>query len=399
MNPAPEVSRLANGVRVVSLHQPGRASAAAAIAWGGGAHAEGAGEAGLAHLAEHLLFPDDPDDLAAFDAMGGRVNAWSNHEYSVFHAHTSMARLPEAIGRLSRRLALGTDVVIEDDFQREREAIRRERFAEGDTALEQAHARCLGRPPPCPPADTLAHATPEALRRFIARELRGDALCVGVAGDLTHAEAVAASAALGELPTSTNASTATDSVPHWRGGLREALADGGPPGLLWLMPAPRRGTTEASALALAERALCGGLSAPLFRTLRARGLAYGLHSMRDERGTGGYWALQVVCLPAMATAVAGIVETTLNAATSGLAPDMLAAAWSALACESLLAGDDPAMCAEHLALSGLLGAPSAPAPPARPAPGAVRAALANAWARHACFVTGAAPTLSRQAPT
>lgn len=383
---AARVTRLGNGVRVASRRLPGRAGAAAAIVWHAGARAERAGEAGCAHLAEHLLFPDDARDLAAIDAMGGQVNAWSARDHCVFHAYVPVARLGEALGLLAARLAHGSRVVDPIAFEREREVIRRERFAEADDTLERALHHCLDHAGPAP-ADGAIDATSAGLRRFIERELHGGALSVGVAGDLPHDDAVTACAELACLPAAAVAEPAPR-APVWRDGVHEALQDSGPPGLLWLMPTAPAGTPEAAALAVAERALCGGLAAPLFTALRARRLAYGVHSAIETWRDGGFWALQVVCLPSMQPAVNDLVERAL-ATASGPAPVALDIARAGLAGDAHLADDDPAALAERLARFGAHGHARPPTDAE-----AVRAALHTAWRRCARFVTGATATTS-----
>lgn len=382
--PAARGLLLANGVSVAVHAMPGRAGAAAAIAWRAGSRAERAGESGFAHLAEHLLFPDDPHELAAFDAMGGQLNAWSGREHTLFHLHVPVAELPDALARLTARLARGADLVAAGSFAREREAIRHEGLAEGGSALELALARCLGIAAPAPVDALSADATPAGLQRFLARELRGPALRVGVAGDVDPGEVAIACTPLARLPA--DASATPGHAWHWHGGVHEHLADGGPPGLLWLLPVPPAGSAATGALRLAERALCGGLAAPLFRELRARGLAYGVHSTIETWSDGGYWALQVVCPPTMVAAVAALVEATLErTAALGIENERFAAARAALSGEARLARDDPAALAERLAL-GTNGEDAFTEEPA-----AVRVALAEAWAQHARFVTGKTP--------
>jgi zinc protease len=86
----PTRHRLDNGLTVLHEHQ----GAAHVVAWQiwvnvGGAD-EGADEAGLAHLHEHMLFKGTerrgPGEIARdIEAHGGEVNAWTSFDHTVYH--------------------------------------------------------------------------------------------------------------------------------------------------------------------------------------------------------------------------------------------------------------------------------------------------------------------------
>ncbi len=80
---------LENGLRVVLCRDPSRPVVAYQIWVGTGSADEAEGEAGVAHLIEHMIFkPTDahPQGVARLvEGLGGRINAFTSYEYTVFH--------------------------------------------------------------------------------------------------------------------------------------------------------------------------------------------------------------------------------------------------------------------------------------------------------------------------
>ena len=76
----PRIHSLANGVRVVADPMPGLSSLALSVVIRGGSRWEAEGEAGWAHMLEHMVFKGagsrDARGIAeAIEAEGGQVNA------------------------------------------------------------------------------------------------------------------------------------------------------------------------------------------------------------------------------------------------------------------------------------------------------------------------------------
>jgi len=383
---SPAIHTLANGTRIISQTVSGRETAAIAIAWRTGSRSEMKGETGFAHLAEHILFPDDPDDRAAFDAMGGQINAWSGQEYTIFYAHVPLLFLYDVLRRLTCRLCQFTQILSEDTLERERQAIRNEFFSEGDNTLEMALNRCQGK---TQVSEGISQdVSPESLKRFISRELHGQSLCVGIiAGNLDQKKILDACAALVDLPS--KRVEPRHSSSEWLSGLHEQLEGTNPPGILWLMPIEPRGSQYAKAIALGERALCSGLDAPLFRELRERGWAYGIHTTHEAWTDGGYWALQIVCPSNEIRRIQSAVEAAVTTAIERLSTTHLDVAWSALNSTAVLENDDIANLALKFAVDGLFGSVTKTEPPPRLSVETVRMAFKNSWLRRSRFVLGA----------
>ena len=100
---------LPNGVRILTERVPGVRSAALGIWVRTGSRHETAEENGASHFIEHMVFKGtehrSAQDLAEeMDALGGRINAYTNKESTCFHAHVLDEHLPRTIALLSDML-------------------------------------------------------------------------------------------------------------------------------------------------------------------------------------------------------------------------------------------------------------------------------------------------------
>jgi zinc protease len=121
--------RLDNGL---TLHiAPGHPAPVAAVqAWlGAGSADEAAGEAGVAHVVEHMLFKGSAgyglgELVSAIERGGGEVNAWTSFDHTVYHAVLGADHVDAAIHALGD--ALLEPRVDPDELAREREVILEE---------------------------------------------------------------------------------------------------------------------------------------------------------------------------------------------------------------------------------------------------------------------------------
>jgi zinc protease len=121
--------RLDNGL---TLHiAPGHPAPVAAVqAWlGAGSADEAAGEAGVAHVMEHMLFKGSAgyglgELVSAIERGGGEINAWTAFDHTVYHAVLGADHVDAAIHALGD--ALLEPRIDPDELAREREVILEE---------------------------------------------------------------------------------------------------------------------------------------------------------------------------------------------------------------------------------------------------------------------------------
>ncbi len=300
-----ELSRLKNGITVVTHHMPHLESLALGLWVGAGARSEAKREHGISHLLEHMAFKGTTRRSAreiaeAIEAVGGEMNA----ETSVDHT-TYYLRL------LKGDLALGLDVlgdIISDplldaeELALEQHVILQEIGAAQDVPedwvfeLFQEAAfpdQAIGRTVLGTPESIRAH-TANDLRRFLGAHYCGPQIVIAAAGNLDHAEVVRrAEEHLGRLP---DRKPGPDEPGHYRGGERKEPRELKEAQILLGFQAPTYLDGTFTTAHVFSAILGGGMASRLFQEVReSRGLCYSIYSF--------YW-------PFMDTGVFGVQAAT-----------------------------------------------------------------------------------------
>jgi predicted Zn-dependent peptidase len=199
---AVEVSRLENGLTVVSEHIPHIDSVALGIWVKSGARSEADEEHGIAHLLEHMAFKGTSKRSAwniavDIENVGGEINAATSVESTSYFARVMKEDLPLAIDILSDIL---TDSTIDSaELKREQHVVLQEIGAAHDTPDDVVFDRftetafrnqTLGRPILGTP-ETVQAFSSKQLHSFIQRHYSADRMVVSAAGGVVHSELVA----------------------------------------------------------------------------------------------------------------------------------------------------------------------------------------------------------------
>jgi zinc protease len=172
--------KLDNGLRVV-LRESHAARVVAIQAWFGvGGADEAAGEAGLAHVLEHMLFKGTGsrgvgEIVRDIERAGGYVNAWTSHDETVFHVTVAGDRAERGLEVLAD--AVQNAALDADELERERAVILEEIRMGADNpsraAMELLFARMFRRHPYGRPVigspETVGRCAARTLRRFYSR--------------------------------------------------------------------------------------------------------------------------------------------------------------------------------------------------------------------------------------
>jgi zinc protease len=172
------------------------APVAALQAWVGvGSADEGAHEAGVAHVVEHMLFKGSAgyglgELVRAIEHGGGEINAWTAFDHTVYHAVLAADHLDAAIHALGD--ALIEPLVDPDELAREREVILEEiRQGSDDPARSVAQSLFATafvahpyRRPVIGTADSVRQIGARDLIDFFRRYYVADNLTLVVAGDV-----------------------------------------------------------------------------------------------------------------------------------------------------------------------------------------------------------------------
>ena len=297
-----EVTRLRNGLTVVTHPMPHLESVALGLWVGAGARSEEQREHGISHLLEHMAFKGTSrrsarDIAEAVEAVGGEMNAETSVDHTAYYLRL-----------LKEDLALGLDVLGDiicdplldpDELALEQHVIVQEIGASHDVPedwvfelfQEAAYpGQAIGRSILGTPERVRAHTSGD-LRRFLASHYCGSQTVLAGAGNLDHEAVVRlAEAHFAALPSNVPA------VPEpaaYKGGqraevrsLKEAQILLGFAGSAYRQPAFT--TTH-----LFSAILGGGMASRLFQELREeRGLCYSIYSFYWPFVDSGVFGIQ-----------------------------------------------------------------------------------------------------------
>ena len=355
----PQVTTLANGLRVASLTMPHVATVAVGLHVDTGARFESPATNGVAHLLEHMVFKGTHTRSARaiaeqIEDVGGALNAYTARDMTVFHARVLAADLPLGV-------ALIADLVTNPRFDaaeidRERQVVLQELGEARDTPddivfdhLQEAAFpdQALGRSILGSEA-SLGGVGAAELRDWLATQYRGGSCVVAAAGAIDHAELVAlADAALGGLPPGTRpplvpAQFVATEI-HDRRKFEQAHLTLG-------SPAPGHHDAGFDAAMLFTTAVGGGMSSRLFQELREeRGLAYSVYASTTAYADTGLFAVYLATGKRDAARAVALTETVLAQTAAGLEPDELARAKAQLRAGLLMSLEAPGGWAEYVA--------------------------------------------------
>ncbi len=122
-------STLDNGMSVLVKETPGTKVATVQIWVKAGSVYEEKHEAGITHLIEHMIFKGTPtlgpgEVAGGIEAMGGRINAYTSYEYTVYHATLSARHWGSAMDILTD--AVLNSVFDADELAREKKVVLEE---------------------------------------------------------------------------------------------------------------------------------------------------------------------------------------------------------------------------------------------------------------------------------
>lgn len=311
--------QLPNGVRVVTEEIPHVRSATVGFWVTVGSMHETQEVAGICHLLEHMLFKGTPTRSAreiaeTLDGVGGQLNAFTDKEYTCFHARVLSEHLPLAIDLIGDML-LHSLFRLEDLRCEKRVVLEEIRQLEDepedlvhDLLLERMwRDHPLGRPV-IGTRKSVRSLSRETLLDFLPRHYAANRLLVAAAGNLKHEQVLAqVHDLLGELVAAPLPPTLPAPVanPFERRVTREteqAHLCLGAPGCSQIQ-------SERYPLAVLDAILGGSTSSRLFQEVREkRGLAYTIGSATLSYRDGGALAVYAGTSPERADQVLRLIR-------------------------------------------------------------------------------------------
>lgn len=296
-----EVTRLDNGVRVVTENRRSIESAAIGAWIDIGSRYEPLDLWGATHCLEHMLFKGtgrrSARDIAVdIERVGGHMNAYTSREHTTYYARVLKEDIPLAIDLISDILL--NSVIDPGELQREQEVIVQEIGQAHDTPddiiydyLQEAAfgENGLGRSI-LGTSNSVRSLTSPALKTFLAEKYHAESLVISAVGNLDHETIVAlvdkafGSLSSGERPVCETATFKTGRVMDVRDLEQVHLA------LAW--SGASFACDDHYTLQVASMLLGGGMSSRLFQEVREnRGLAYSIYSFSSSHADTGLFCV------------------------------------------------------------------------------------------------------------
>jgi predicted Zn-dependent peptidase len=302
--PEPFLHTLANGLRLVLLPMPWRATASLSVFIRSGSLHEPRRWAGISHVVEHMAFKGTPSrscQQVNLDAerLGAELNAHTDKDHTAYHVDGLSGDLPalvELLADIVRRPSFPAD-----ELERERQVILQE-LAEVEEdpaalALQAFDRACYGPThaagrPVIGLRAAIEGFTREDLQAYVGRQYSAANVVIAAAGALdTEALLRAVERAFADMPAGS---------PHalepaaWVGGLKTQRLGGSAQCQIVLgWETPTLADDAHAAHVLAAALLGEGMSSPLLDELRERrGLAYYLACNADVLPLTGQFVIE-----------------------------------------------------------------------------------------------------------
>ena len=196
-----QLTRLPNGLRVVSHHMPHVETVSLGVWVAAGARHEREAEHGISHLLEHMAFKGterrSASDIAEeIEAVGGELNAATSLETTAYFARMLKADIGIALDILADILQIPR--YAQDELEREREVILQEIAATRDSPDEIAYEllqdaafpdQAIGRPI-LGTTQSVTSFGADDLRTFLKANYGASRMVLSAAGNVDHAELV-----------------------------------------------------------------------------------------------------------------------------------------------------------------------------------------------------------------
>jgi predicted Zn-dependent peptidase len=317
------LTRLENGVRILTEEVPGMRSVSIGIWVENGSRHEEPAQAGTSHFLEHLLFKGTARRTAkeisqAIEDVGGVLNAFTGKETTCYYAKVLDGDLPLAVDLLTDVFLSAT--LPSDEFVRERDVIVQEILHYEDSPDELVHdlfARAfwpdhsLGRPI-AGSVESVMGLDCDMLRAFMRERYRAQRILIAAAGAVGHDALVAATEEeFGRIPaveagSGQGAPVATGGVRVTRKPLEQAHVCLG-------FPAMAQDDPDRYAAQMLNVALGGGMSSRLFQRIREeRGRAYSVYSFLNAFSDCGYLGVYAGTSPEWVPEVVALIEETID---------------------------------------------------------------------------------------
>ncbi len=295
------VSRLANGLTVVTDRMPHLETAALGVWVHVGSRNEAPEEHGITHLLEHMAFKGTSRRSARsiaeeIEAVGGELNASTSVEHTAYYARVLAGDVPLAVDLLAD--ILGDPTVDAEELRREQHVILQEIGAAQDSPEDWAFDLMQATAWPEQPLGRCILGTPQTVKAFTAESVRGylDAhyrapnMILSAAGKVDHDAIVAL--AEDKFARFSGAPAGRSGEARYVGGHVCKSRDLMEAQVLLAFEGRPYGHDDYYAVQILASVLGGGMSSRLFQEVReTRGLCYAIYALHWAFSDTGLFAV------------------------------------------------------------------------------------------------------------
>jgi predicted Zn-dependent peptidase len=331
-----QVTRLANGLRVVTDRMDSVETVSIGVWVDVGTRHEPAAINGVAHLLEHMAFKGTErrsalDIASEIEAVGGHVNAYTSREHTAYYAKVLKADVGLAVDIIADILQHAAFDAAE--LERERTVILQELGQAQDTPDDIIYDLFQERAFPNQPmgqpvlgrADIIKKLGRDAVANYLKTTYAAPGMLLVAAGNVAH-EALVALAERAFTALSPRSEACTEAA-RYEGGEHRELRELEQVHVLLGFPGFAFGDRDYFAASVVSTAFGGGMSSRLFQEVREkRGLAYSIYSFSHSYSDGGIFGIYAGTGEDEAADLMPVLGDEIRQLLEGLSSDELARA-------------------------------------------------------------------------
>lgn len=355
----PEISRLPNGLTVVTDTMPELESAALGIWVNTGTRNEAPVQMGISHMLEHMAFKGTARRSARaiaeeIEAVGGILNAYTSREQTAFHARVLKQDVPLALDIIADILT--RPAFAPDELERERQVVLQELGQARDTPDDIVfdhlqNALFQHQPMGWPVLGTDATVTafsPDMLRAYMGAQYRAGAMTLVASGAVRHdaivrlAEDLFAGLPQGAGP--------TPPAARYTGGEYREEQDLEQAHVTCAFPGLANDDPDYFVAQVYATALGGGTSSRLFQEVREkRGLCYSIYAFANGFQDSGFLGIYAGTGEKEAGELAAVIAGEMEAMATTVSEEEVARARAQIKVSLLMGLERPGTRAEQIA--------------------------------------------------
>jgi predicted Zn-dependent peptidase len=354
-----EISKLSNGLTVVTDPMAGLESAALGVWVNTGSRNETRPQMGVSHMLEHMAFKGTARRSAKaiseeIEAVGGYLNAYTSREQTAFHARVLKADVPLALDILADILT--QPAFEQSELERERQVVLQEigqaRDTPDDIIFDHLQSAAYADQPMGWPIlgeeETVSAFSRENLRAYMAGNYRSGSMILVSSGAVSHDEIVRlAEEKFARLPRGT---TPLPQPALYTGGDARLTEDLEQAHLVYAFPGQANDDPDYYVGQLYVTALGGGMSSRLFQEAREkRGLCYSIYAFSHGYQDGGLLGVYAGTGAKEAGEISAVIAGEMEAMAGDLTDVELSRAKAQLKSGLLMGLERPGTRAENIA--------------------------------------------------